>query len=362
MHKAYINATGQISGMKRVGDHVVAVGFDGFIDLIVKPVRQVRNGKKQYFSTIGEFGGYLTGKSALSCSLDLEKVAEKAGGNMPLFACALSALGVKTDCIGSLGYPEPQEIFRNMGELVSITGVAGAGTCTSLEFDDGKVMLGCNGDVDNLDFAMLESRVGIERLQAWLEQADAAAFLNWSELPGSTSIWRGLLEQVLPTAGGAREKWLMLDISDCSRRAPEEICEMISLIGELNRFYKVIFSVNHNEAMILCGALGLPREAPEQAAALLFGSSNVELLVLHLLDGAVCCDGSGVEFIPSRRVDKPLISTGGGDNFNAGLLWALLEGLPHREAVATANIVSGLYVSNGKSPCACDILESVIKK
>jgi len=336
-------------------NHIVAVGFDGCVDLIAKPVQQVEKNEKKFFSTIDEFGKHLIGKAGLSCSLDIEKITEKAGGNMPLFACALSTLGVVSDCIGSLGYPEPQEIFNNLGKLVKITSVIGAATCTSLEFDDGKVMLGCNGDVDKLDFETLKSRVGVKKLQSWLENADAAAFLNWSELPGCTSIWKGLLEEVLPSINNSREKWLMLDISDCSRRTSEEIREMLSLMCRFNKYYKVVFSLNYNESLVICDALGLSSQTPEQAASLIFESINIELLVLHLLNGAVCVDNTDAVLIPAKRVDKPFLSTGGGDNFNAGLLWSLLSGLSHKDAVSIANTVSGIYVTQGKSPSAHDV-------
>ncbi|MDR0287278.1 MAG: hypothetical protein LBI03_06205, partial [Clostridiales bacterium] len=277
----------------------VAVGFDGFVDLLVKPVRQIHNGERQYFTTIGEFGEYLTQKASLSCSLELTKLSEQAGGNMPLFAHALSALGVKTDCIGSMGYPDPLDVFCHLGENVSITSVAGAGSCTSLEFNDGKVMLATNGDLNQLDFAMLKGCVGLEQLKVWLGCSNGAAFLNWSELPGCTSIWRGLLKHVLPSIGLKEEKWLLIDISDCSRRSSEEIKDMISLINDFGRYYQVVFSMNLNEYRVLCGALGLSCGAPVDTADALCAVSDADIVVVHMLDGAVCTDAFNSMFVPS---------------------------------------------------------------
>ena len=336
--------------------HCIAAGFDGFVDVLARPVKRIENGERVFFSTIEEFGSYITGKAGLSCSLDLYKAAEKAGGNMPIFASSLSSLGVSSHCVGALGYPEPLDIFTGLGERVSLMGVAGAGSCTALEFDDGKVMMGCNGDVDCLDFARLTERVGLAALRKWLSTTDGAAFLNWSELPGATSIWKGMLEEVLPALGPMRDKWLILDLSDCSRRPDAEICEMLALMSQLNRYYRVVFSLNFNESMAIGRAIGKPGLDPAAAAAEIFRHTDIELLALHLLDGAYAANSRGVFHIPGCRVEKPKISTGGGDHFNAGVMWGLLCGLEDTEALALACIMGSLYVLLGRSPSRQDII------
>nr|WP_243140929.1 MULTISPECIES: PfkB family carbohydrate kinase [Lactonifactor] len=46
----------------------------------------------------------------------------------------------------------------------------------------------------------------------------------------------------------------------------------------------------------------------------------------------------------------PKLSTGGGDNFNAGLCFGLLQGLPLAESLRLGNATSGYYVRTGESP------------
>jgi sulfofructose kinase len=57
--------------------------------------------------------------------------------------------------------------------------------------------------------------------------------------------------------------------------------------------------------------------------------------------GAYGCDGREEIFSPSIRV-KAVDTTGAGDVFHAGFLYALLGGLPFREILAFANTAAGL--------------------
>ena len=57
--------------------------------------------------------------------------------------------------------------------------------------------------------------------------------------------------------------------------------------------------------------------------------------------GAFGCDAREEIFSPSVRVEA-VDTTGAGDIFHAGFLYALLEGLPFREILAFANTAAGL--------------------
>jgi sugar/nucleoside kinase (ribokinase family) len=57
--------------------------------------------------------------------------------------------------------------------------------------------------------------------------------------------------------------------------------------------------------------------------------------------GAYGCDGREEIFAPSLRIEA-LDTTGAGDIFHAGFLFALLEGRPFREVLAFANAAAGL--------------------
>jgi sugar/nucleoside kinase (ribokinase family) len=164
---------------------------------------------------------------------------------------------------------------------------------------------------------------------------------------------------------------VLVDISDCSRRSPRDILEMLELLARFKSYFKTIFSLNLNEAQVICASLKHCGENTgnsnaeycipgfKDAAELIYRHTALDLIVLHLADGAYIIDKEGGRFISGRRVERPALSTGGGDNFNAGLLWALLHGLPAGDAVLIANTVGSLYVEEGKSPTAAAVLRNL---
>ena len=85
----------------------VTIGFDGFIDSIVRVVKD-RKDQDNFttFNDMGEFGNYIVSKKGKSCSLELDEQTTKIGGNMPIFAMALGSFGVNVNCIGAMGYPD----------------------------------------------------------------------------------------------------------------------------------------------------------------------------------------------------------------------------------------------------------------
>ena len=86
---------------------------------------------------------------------------------------------------------------------------------------------------------------------------------------------------------------------------------------------------------------------------------GIQYLVVHLLDGAYAFSGGKQYYIPNKYVEKPLISTGGGDNFNAGLVYGIMMGMDIEQALAAANATSGFYVVNGKSPTPDELKEYI---
>ena len=48
------------------------VGFDGYIDRILRPIAQTTEETAAYFDTIGDFGNFLAGKTGKSCAIQLD--------------------------------------------------------------------------------------------------------------------------------------------------------------------------------------------------------------------------------------------------------------------------------------------------
>ena len=93
----------------------ITAGFDGFIDTIVRVIKEKQDHKPStLFSTIKEFGNYIVEKQGASLSLEIEERSSKLGGNMPIMANALGRLGIAVNCIGALGYPQIHPVFKQL--------------------------------------------------------------------------------------------------------------------------------------------------------------------------------------------------------------------------------------------------------
>lgn len=342
----------------------IFAGFDGYIDILAKPIRKSSEQEGLlFFETISEFGAYLQTKASKSCSVELHKIAKKAGGNAVIFSQVISGLGVNTSCVGAFGYPQMLKDFSGTNDRLQLISVSEPGYCTALEFQDGKVMLGENGDLNEMDYSQIQERIGKERLCLLLEQADVIALMNWSEVPNSTGIWQGLLEHIFPALPAHCRKNIFIDISDCSRRSAVEIREMISLLSRFAAYGDVTLSLNQNEFDRVAEALLPPenRRDTQTAGKSILGAGHFTYLILHRLDGAMAFHQSDAIFVPNYRVASPVISTGGGDNFNAGFVFGRISGMDLPAALFFANAASSYFVTYGKNPALKDMRDYICK-
>jgi len=329
------------------------IGFDGFVDSIKRPVRNATaDGTREYFATIADFGNHISSKAGKSCAVELVTEWVKPGGNAFLFGDTLAELGMEIDCVGGFGSPETLEVFRCAHPNLKILSISDPGFCDALEFTDGKVMFSDIKGIEKLNFAYLRQTVGLEKLVQLVEEADVLSFMNWSEVRYSTDIWRGFLREVFPRVGTEKRRRLFLDVSDCSGRESGEVLEMLDVMGEMARYVQVSLSVNANELRTLSQAAAAHRgreDASElEKAELLRSLAGLEHLFIHVRDSAYCVSADGVWEAKSRFIANPKISTGGGDNFNAGLLFGLAHGLDVETAMLLGNAASGWYITQAR--------------
>jgi sugar/nucleoside kinase (ribokinase family) len=343
-------------------DGKVTVGFDGFIDIIIKPVLSRNKDGVTYFKCIEEFGQYISSKAHKSCSIELKTIQEKFGGNMPIYAAALAKLGISTNCIGAMGYPKISEPFKQMNEKCSIYSIFMPGNCQALEFDDGKIMLARNGDIEKLNYELLEKRIGTQKMIQIFNESAFISLLNWSELKGSTSIWQGVIQNILPLCSFDCKKSMLVDLSDCSLRDKEEIDEMLDLLKMFSSYYDIIFSLNKNEIEQLGKLANISSNTLKGTAMQLANKLKVKYLVVHINNGCFVVYGQEYTYIENLLISLPKILTGGGDNFNAGFTFAYLAGLTLKECLIVANATSGFYVAHGYSPSKTELLEWITDK
>lgn len=338
------------------------LGFDACIDSIVKIVKE-KSGNEviEYFSDTNQFAEFLYKLENKSCGLELQTKISKIGGNMVITANALGKLNLSVECIGTFGLPDILPVFRTMSPNCSLTTIAETITATALEFDSSKVIMFDPGPYNHLTWEDVKNVLGLEKIKDLISGKQLVAFVNWSEIENSSQLWEGFLDEVLPLTDikGARPLFFT-DFSDCSRKSKKEIVLAINLLKRFQDYYKVVLSLNQNEAALIAKALDLPENTSDiDFISSLFDRCNSDILVIHRVKDAIAFNGKSYEAFDTFLCKEPMVLTGGGDNFNAGLCFALLNGFTLIESIVTANAVSGSYVKSGISPdidCLIDFL------
>ena len=335
-------------------------GFDGFIDTVVNVIKKKNTPKpSSLFTTIKEFGNYIVEKEGASLSLEIEERSSKLGGNMPIMANSLGQLGVAINCVGALGNPQIHSVFTSFPPNCHLYSFADPGTATAFEFSDGKIMLAQMGELNSFGWDKLKNKIGIDTLLSLYKQSDLICLLNWSEIDASTDIWKGLLKDVLPQYSFTGEKQIaFFDLSDCSKRSYESIKEMLVLLQEFAKHTKVILSLNKNEARIIYKTFYKKSSKKDLFATgkKIFEKTGIHILVLHSAKEVAAFTNQDSVIIDTFFINDPKISTGAGDNFNAGFCAGQLLQLNLESSIILANAVSGYYVRTGTSAELTDII------
>lgn len=347
-------------------DHrpAVTVGFDGFIDNIIDVVAK-RTDATTYSSmaTIAELGGRISAAAGQSTNLELVIKQSKIGGNGPIMANALCSYDYAVTAVGVLGDGAIDPVFKPLADRATKTiSLGGAALTDALEFSDGKIMLGKLLPMDNVTYATLVARLGLDGLKDLMRKADAIAMVNWTMTMGMTEIWRRLAAEVFP---GLRQDrpLIFVDLADPAKRTIADLRAAFDALKELQRHADVLLGMNGAELRQVLTALDIPMPAvePEWEASrlgceLVQQRLGISWAMCHLVKSAACAWGdSAKRKAGSVGADgffepKPKITTGAGDHFNAGFVAALLAGIEPAHALLIGGGTSGYYVRTAVSP------------
>ena len=99
----------------------------------------------------------------------------------------------------------------------------------------------------------------------------------------------------------------------------------------------------------------------EATAVALRDALGVYAVVVHPRSGAAAAmlttSGVTAAHFAGPLVKKPKLSTGAGDNFNAGFCLGLIAGLSLDQSLCTGTATSGYYVRNAASPSLDQLVE-----
>lgn len=333
------------------------LGFDGYIDELFRVVEKgdSRSGYS-FYKDIPSFATRIGAAAGKSADLEIVSTDIKLGGNAPIMANALAALGIDTACMGAMGYPEIHPVFAEMAERLQCISVCQPAYTSALEFTDGKVMLANVKPLEKLNWEGLKTILGIDFLREQFAAADLIALVNWSGVVGAEDMWEGILEEVLPETG-KKERSFFFDLADPSKKSKEEICAVMELMSKFSAFGSVVLGLNENEALKVYAALEKETTDLVKIAQYLRTRLGICAVVLHPIDRCVVAAKDGVFTKFGTVVENPRISTGGGDNFNAGFCLGRLLGMPLGECAVLGMRTSGWYVAHGYSPSLGQLME-----
>lgn len=340
-----------------LSDQQIFVGLDGYVDRIQKVVQAQQAGESQYFGTIPELAERISRAAGKSAQLELVNQTVKAGGNAPIMAHALGMLGVPNHCLGNFGEETIHPVFQTMSDNCRLLSLGKPAETNALEFDDGKLILSEVSAFSRLDWHFVQQQFSIRQLTELINPCAMIALVDWCNLPLATDIWRGILKDVVPGLNSSYERQFFFDLADPSKKSEAEILQVMEVISGYSAYGEVTLGLNENEAQRLAqvlyqqdGKAASPDTSLEDICTYIFDKMQISSLLVHPLNRSVVVSREGVRSISGRLVRKPLISTGGGDNLNAGFCFARLAGCSLASAAVLGMATSGAYVQHGQSP------------
>ena len=348
-------------------DENVLIGLDGFVDKIVHVVGKRKSATEfDRIKTIKEFGERIVKASGLSTNFEMVVLQEKLGGNGPILSNAFLNYGLALTYIGALGYPQIDNVFENIKEKGVVYSIASPGTTDALEFDDGKLMIGKLNSLNDVNWENIKRIIGLPKLIELINDSNLFGLENWTMLPHMSSIWRGIIEEVVPHIDNIKGKrFMFFDLADPEKRTSDDIIEALQLIQTFNVNFNVILGLNLKEAVEIAEVLGIQEYKCDNLDKInlkmltqqVSRKLNLYCLVIHPTVEATAVVGDSYYHVNGPYTANPILTTGAGDNFNAGFCLGQIFNLSPEQSLILGVATSGYYVRNAKSPSFHDIKE-----
>lgn len=321
------------------------VGFDGFIDDIVTAVDMREGLSYKEILTISHFAEKIASFSGKSGNIELVLKRKKIGGNAPILTLGLLEGGHQISLAATLGNPlDP--LFASLKERCeALYSLGEPGYSTAAEFNDGKVIFGQMRDLIHLKAEDVLQKVPdfVKRL----EQCDLFASVNWTMLPMMNDLWALLLKKIFPNLS-PKKRIFFVDLADPAKRSDSDLKEALNLLKRINDYFEVHLGLNQREAERIRSLFDstLKFLDPMDLCRKLQQATGLSRILIH--SPRFACDG--IHRIETPFVENPKLTTGAGDNFNAGYLNGILYGIQDKEALRFGAATASYYVRFGKSP------------
>ncbi len=345
----------------------MVIGVDGFVDEILHVVGQ-RQDYDNYtrLPKIADMGHKIVGASGLSTAFEIVTIQTKLGGNGPIFSNALIEYGADLTYVGALGENEPHPVFDPLTKRSKkFYSLCDPGYTLALEFEDGKIMLGKHFSLKYITWAKFKEVLGgVDKIAQMISECNLFGMENWSMIPLMSEIWEGIINEVFPLLPKRDKKPLaFFDLAEPEKRLKEDIFHAMKLIGKFQEQFDVILGLNEKESYEIAEVFDIKVEdCPSDKDKLEFitvetyKQLGIYCLVVHPTKEAVACSGGEFFRVQGPYCQKPVLTTGAGDNFNAGFCFGQALGLTVKESLIMGVSTSGFYVRNAHSANKDDII------
>ena len=343
---------------KKGFDLNMIIGLDGFVDEIIHVVDK-RQDFQNYsrINTIAEFGERVSKAAGFSANFEFVPAQTKLGGNGPILSNALLEYGVSLSYVGSLGKPTVHSVFQPMVDKAkAVYTLCGPGLTDALEFEDGKLMLGKLATLKEITWpACKEALGGAEGIAKLINECHLFGMENWTMIPYMSDIWEGMINEVFPLLADKPEKPLaFFDLADPQKRTKEDIFRAMELISKFENKFRTILGLNEAEAYQIANVMGVNvEEGPDKLKNAVIETAKklgIYCLMVHPVKSACCVIGGEYFSTDGPYCEKPVLTTGAGDNFNAGFCLGQALGLDPLASLTLGVCTSGFYVRNAHSP------------
>ncbi len=325
------------------------LGFDGFVDQIIHLVDERQNAENYTrLNNMTDYASRVERASGKSCNIEMKLIETKLGGNAPIMANALLSQGYGINYFGALGKDNIDPIFNDfVSQCKKVVSIANPAVTEALEFHDGKIMMGRLEPLDDINWENLLSKISIDDLEALLNKSSLIGCVNWTMMPYMNSIYEGLTKHLAKTD---ERKLVFIDLVDPRKRTSEDLNNALTLLSKMQEHADVILGLNEDESIQVAELIGVNTSELGDRAGAILNKLNLKYVVIHPTKGACIATETDSFYHDGPYTPTPKLTTGAGDNFNAGFCNALLSGLNPEQAIITGVCTSGYYVRNCRSP------------
>ena len=340
-------------------------GLDGYVDEVWQVIEtRESGGSYKIREKLKDFGELIVRCGEGGVSNEIIRKRRTYGGFCANTGMAAGRLGVKTTLLGMFGKTNIEPAFEPLFDVAELISVGDPAVTQIFEFTDGKLMLPYIQEITGFGYDSLTAALPPDRIGELIANADIVSLGYWSLMPEFDGTLAGLCDGYIGKSGVKR---IFFDFADLRKRSGEALSRTLRLINELSVKYRLpmTLSLNEHEAALLFSFCEEPAEVTDRRAAersLIAARKKTGLdeLIMHTpYFAAAATAAEGFASAPQRFCEKPLITTGAGDNFNGGYISACFGGLSLIERLYAGNAATRFYVSRGRSASAGELIKEL---